>query len=331
MSKQLLSFFQSFFVKYWWLSPVFFITSILLGLVSVLTPSVRLAKNYTSHLSGYQFISPILDCEIEPGVEDKNIKLLRLSLEDFIKKKVGEKRATQVSIYYRDLNNGPTIGINEKETFAPASLLKVPVMMAYLKEAESKPDILNVSVPLIVNPDDRIQTFPPNRNLEAGKPYTMLQLIEQMIEYSDNEALNTLTQYIDPGQIDKVHKDLGLTVPNRNLSENFITVKEYASLFRVMYNATYLNREMSEQALKVLSQSVFEEGISKPIPSDISIAHKFGIRKETDINQLHDCGIIYLPNTPYLLCVMTKGESFDSLGEVIAEASSIVYTTLTQK
>jgi len=28
--------------------------------------------------------------------------------------------------------------------------------------------------------------------------------------------------------------------------------------------------------------------------------------------QLHDCGIVYYPETPYLLCVMTKGWNFET-------------------
>ncbi len=33
-------------------------------------------------------------------------------------------RASHISVYFRDLNNGPWFGINEKEEFSPASLLK---------------------------------------------------------------------------------------------------------------------------------------------------------------------------------------------------------------
>ena len=34
---------------------------------------------------------------------------------------------------------------------------------------------------------------------------------------------------------------------------------------------------------------------------------------------MHDCGIVYIPNSPYLLCIMTKGNSNDKLLKVISD------------
>ena len=45
-------------------------------------------------------------------------------------------RIRDVSVYYRDLLDGPWFGINESVEYNPASMMKVPVMVAevtYLK------------------------------------------------------------------------------------------------------------------------------------------------------------------------------------------------------
>jgi hypothetical protein len=57
------------------------------------------------------------------------------------------------------------------------------------------------------------------------------------------------------------------------------------------------------------------------------IANKFGIRSENDDKdqQLHDCGIIYYPNHPYLLCVMTKGNDVNEMEKVIQDISKSVF------
>ena len=71
------------------------------------------------------------------------------------------------------------------------------------------------------------------------------------------------------------------------------------------------------------------------MPSDIQIAHKFGERGiarvgKPEQKQLHDCGIVYYPKRPYLLCVMTRGEDFDKQARIIQDISKIVYTKVHQ-
>jgi hypothetical protein len=43
------------------------------------------------------------------------------------------------------------------------------------------------------------------------------------------------------------------------------------------------------------------------------------------VQQLHDCGIIYRANNPYVICIMTKGLDQSVLAQVIADISKIVY------
>ena len=54
--------------------------------------------------------------------------------------------AQEVSVYFRDLQYGPTFGIDEYSKFSPASLLKLPMMISYLSLSEDNPDILNKEI-----------------------------------------------------------------------------------------------------------------------------------------------------------------------------------------
>ena len=128
----------------------------------------------------------------------------------------------------------------------------------------------------------------------------------------------------------EIYADLGLKVPADEAEENFITVKDYAALFRILYNASYLSREMSEKALKLLSEVVYEDGLVAVLPEGIKVAHKFGERayEESGVKQFHDCGIIYYPGKPYLLCVMTRGDDFNALQGIVRQVSQTVYQTI---
>lgn len=145
-----------------------------------------------------------------------------------------------------------------------------------------------------------------------------------MIIYSDNDAFTLLdTNARDFWDI--AYKDLGLVSPDKALDKDFMSVKNYASFFRILFNASYLNKHNSNEALEELSKTKFKKGLVAGVPSNINVSHKFGERQSDGKKQLHDCGIIYYPKHPYLLCVMTRGDNFDKQEEVIKNISQIIY------
>jgi len=224
--------------------------------------------------------------------------------------------------------NGPWFGINEKDNFAPASLLKVPLMIAYLQYAEHDPGILQSTILYDKEIEDfATQNILPDKKLELGKSYSVEELIYRMIAYSDNVAKNLLMDNINYEALDAVYIDLGIILPDSLEKTDFITAKEYSSFFRVLFNASYLNKEMSEKALAILSRATFRTGIVAGVPSDVIVAHKFAERGDlsNETVQLHDCGIVYHKKRPYLLCVMTYGRDFKKIDEIIREISEITY------
>ena len=61
--------------------------------------------------------------------------------------------------------------------------------------------------------------------------------------------------------------------------------------------------------------------LGKYISNDVKIAHKIGVAGQ---NNQADCGIIYVPNRNYILCVMVS-ENQERGSEVIAQLSKRVY------
>jgi len=277
---------------------------------------------------GFKFISPLLDCENFFASDNKSHAELKKALTNYIDTKIKEKNVEHISVYYRNLNNGPWLGINEHHNYTPASLLKVPILVAGLKRAQADSQFLssvhkhNIKYDSIFN-----QNVGHEKRIVVGSSYTVEQLLEYMILYSDNEAKEALIDIIGNDFIIDVIHDMGINLSIKNIAEDFISVKEYASIFRILFNASYLNKEMSEKALEMLSRTNFTKGIPGKLPKDILVSHKFGERgfQDSSKKQLHDCGIVYINNNPYLICIMTKGDDFDTLINVIADISEIVY------
>jgi len=162
-----------------------------------------------------------------------------------------------------------------------------------------------------------------------GESYTVDELLRRMIAYSDNNSAALLEQTVKIDLLRQTYYDLGIRSPYAMKAEDdYISVNNYASIFRILYNASYQSKLMSEKALEYLAESAFKGGLVGGIPEGIVVAHKFGEWESGDnkeIKQLHDCGIVYYPNHPYLLCVMTRGNSFEYLDDSIREISHAVH------
>ena len=280
----------------------------------------------------YKFINPLLECDSTNFIENPHLSKLKSNVNNYINNQINQKQIDFASVYYRDLNNGPWFGINEKEKFSPSSLIKVPLMITYLKLAEADPSILQKPLLNTATHDPSSQNFPPQITLIPNQKYTVDELIRRMIVYSDNMAYNLLNDNVNGSVVMSVYNDLGVDISSAQADPNgnIISVTGYSSFFRILYNSSYLNRDMSEKALKYLSQSVFTQGLVAGVPNDIVVSHKFGERQylDTGEKQLHDCGIIYDPDIPYLLCVMTRGNNFSNLISTIKNISNMVYISL---
>lgn len=62
------------------------------------------------------------------------------------------------------------------------------------------------------------------------------------------------------------------------------------------------------------------------------MAHKFGIRNtEPQSPAVHsDCGIVYLPKRPYILCVMVGSGDKKVASKYMHEISELVYTFVSE-
>lgn len=282
-----------------------------------------------SHLG---HLNPVVVCGDSPIIDKRNYVEFKSELTRFIQEKEKRGEVSKVSVYFRDLQYGPTFGVDEYQQFSPASLLKLPLMITLIGLSEDRPDILDMEIYFEGQEEDLVQSIPPRVSAKAGIHYTIRELIGLMIKYSDNNAYYALLAFIDQISPDRqalrdTFIDLGIIDPRSPLEET-ITVKSYAGIFTQLFNATYFSdKETSELALEFLTDTDFVDGLVAGVPAGVRVAHKFGERFDevSQRKQLHDCGIVYYPKNPYLLCIMTKGQDIETLKKVVAGISRMVY------
>jgi beta-lactamase class A len=237
----------------------------------------------------------------------------------------------QYSLYFESLNSGAHIGFNEKEPFAPGSLRKVPLAVAAYKLSEDERLDFNQNIQLV---DDDLDSQ-SGTLYQKGSGYTLSvrALLDYMLTDSDNTAAIALYRII--GVPDYVEAMLAIGLSFKTLQANLnnvdypMSAKEYANVFRSLYYSEYLKREDSQEILVLLTKTSFHQGIPAGVPAAIQVAHKTAFW--TDKNQHHDCGIVYYPKSPYLLCLMTVGMTESESNQFMSSISKTIYTYIDEQ
>jgi beta-lactamase class A len=112
---------------------------------------------------------------------------------------------------------------------------------------------------------------------------------------------------------------LGVTTPN-----------EIAALLTKLYRRELVSPEASDEMMAVLSHQFYREGLPRHLPPGVEVAHKTGTLDAAR----NDCGVVYAPVRPFVICVMTKENqdrrwTRDNEAErLIGDITSAVYEAL---
>jgi beta-lactamase class A len=224
-----------------------------------------------------------------------------------------------ISIYFEVLNTGANISINKDSGFFPASLLKVPLIIAVVKKIERGEWQWNTKIEL--TEADKNNDFGTLWQQPVGTLFTIEELVKQELVNSDNTAYFMLLNNINPTEILKVQNYLGLgDFPSENLE---ISAKQYSPILRSLFSATYLTIEDSEKILEWMSESDFNNYLAGGMSKDIKFSHKIGTSDEK--KSYLDAGIVYLRNRPYILIVMIKNLEVKEADGLMHDISRKVY------
>ncbi len=230
---------------------------------------------------------------------------------------------TSFGMYFEYLPTGVSIGINEKESYILASLLKVPLAMAVYKQIE-KGDLKSDQT-LEVKKEHLDPYFGELWKAGPGQTLTTTQALQETLINSDNTAKNVLFSAIPEGSLENVFDSLDIPKELTNNSP-VVTPKNYSSVLRSLYLSSYLKPEDSNEILSLLTRTPFSDKLAAGVPKDVKVAHKIGVHEgeNKDTSIFTDCGIIYYPKRPYILCMMTRSPEKDTQKNM-KNVSKIIY------
>lgn len=275
-----------------------------------------------------EYVAPLMFADL--SCSSPELDSLKSKVSGLLNEKKKSGTIDQASVYVKSLRSGLWFEVNGTQQYEPGSMMKIAILMTYLKKSETDPSILDKQLTLVNSFSgntglNQIRTSAP---LQVNKSYSVANLVEEMVVNSDNDATQLLINHIDKELFSRVMGDISGRTPDINDPNYSLSVMEYNRYLRVLYNASYLNRDNSIYALKLLSKTNFKGGLTKDLPSGINVAHKFGERPSENSFNFHEGGIVYLKGNPYAIVVMTKGKNSMLLPDVIAEVSKVCYDGL---
>ncbi len=288
----------------------------------------------------FKFIKASIESKAPDGTSlNKELKPFKYKINTLIETALKNHDAATVSVSFRDLNTGNRFSIGGNEKFLSESQWKLPLMIAYFKWAESNPLVLRKTITYTGREStiDRDSPF-PGKEIDPENSYTVNDLIYRMIVNNDAAAYTLLQKNLPSTRFEKILKDLDVEY-DPNKKEDSLSLNSFAAFYRVLFNASYLSEEMSEKALRYLSQSSFRDGMASGIPQNISIACKHGGRlvtvttddKEQKFYQIYEFGIVYHPNRPFLLGIMVRGNNVDAIIKIIRDITHLTYNEIDQQ
>lgn len=256
-----------------------------------------------------------------------NVQPLREKLMDY-----PQKNNVNLGLYFEYLPSGTSIGVNEKQVFFSASLIKIPLVMRTYRMINHGE--IQRSLKVKIESKDIDKSFGKLWERGEGTEVTIDELVDEVLTESDNTAYNILARITKSHELVNGQRQLTadvyqyLDLPNDQAGGNYgTTPKNFSSILRSLYLSAYLPYEQSNEILDTMAQSTFHEWLPASVPGDIKVAHKFGLynAEPAEFRVHSDCGIIYYPKRPYMLCVMVNTGDESVARKHIREISRLAY------
>lgn len=239
-----------------------------------------------------------------------------------------------VCLAFQDLTTGESFSVHGDRSVHSASTIKLVIMAELMSRVQA--GSLSLEETITVTAEMKTGGDGILKELEPGHSFSLREIMTLMIIVSDNQATNILIDLLGMDAINRRAEAMGLkqTVLGRKMMDseakkqgrdNFISANDMAAILQAIYHGTLIDAEASKVMLEILLRQQQNGRLQLYLPEELPMAHKCG-----DLDFLeNDGGIIYAPEHPYILVVLTSEMPSNKEGrEVIGTVSKLVYDSI---
>ena len=223
------------------------------------------------------------------------------------------------SVLVKNLDDGTGMVLDPDRDFYAASLYKTWVMLEAFAQHED--GLLDWSELYVVSQYYEAFGLNPGELRECDV-VALGDVLDRMMGRTDNVAANILLERVGAGNINRSLRNLGLDLSGFYVEGTLpTTAREAALLLEAIYEQAAVSEEASARMLELLKTESIDNRIPALLPLDTEVAHKTGNWQDAT----HDAGIVFSPNTTYIIVALTDFGYTDGGATPIAELSLAVY------
>ena len=244
-----------------------------------------------------------------------------------------EHPALQPGVFLVDLDTGAYLDWQSSATFASASTIKVPILVAFFQDVDAGE--IRLDELLTMQPEMMADGSGDLQYKQAGTQYTALEVATKMITISDNTATNMLiTRLGGAAALNARFRSWGLTATSINSplpdveGTNTTSPKDLGSLMSFVNQGKLVSLRSRDRLLDIMQRTQTNSLLPQGLGAGATIAHKTG----TIGSLLADVGLVDMPTGKrYLVAVMVKRPHNDATAEeLIRQISRTVYDYFNQ-
>lgn len=234
------------------------------------------------------------------------------------------------SVYVKSLNTGASVALQDDRVVPSASLFKVPILVEVLRQQSL--GSLDMDTPVRLQ-QKHWSDGAGVLQAQIGKEFPVRELLELMIEVSDNVAALALLDLVKTDNVNLTLQSAGLEATRLRIGdvsgdwggrpgENTTSAREMGILFEKIATGKILDEAASREAIRLLSLEQQAAWLPALLPPRARVAHKSGELPGVR----HDAGVIYTPRNQFVAVVLVSDlTDFERAAQTISRVARAAY------